>query len=100
MTRNSRPDRLRLDQLQLHQQRNAREGAGRSPIVFAAGRSEKPYRHAIRVNLCQVQKFNILCKLGYENRAKYVAHLLGSFEVGPDDSTTVEPDDEPGPSDD
>jgi DNA-binding CsgD family transcriptional regulator len=37
---------------------------------------------------------NILCKLGYENRAQYIAHLLGSFEVGADDRPEVAPDDE------
>lgn len=28
---------------------------------------------------------NILCKLGYENRAQFVAHLLGSFAVAAED---------------
>ncbi len=40
---------------------------------------------------------NILCKLGYENRAQYVAHLLGSFEVGAEDRPAVSPGEEGGP---
>jgi DNA-binding CsgD family transcriptional regulator len=39
---------------------------------------------------------NILCKLGYENRAQYIAHLLGSFEVGADDPPEATPE-EDGP---
>jgi DNA-binding CsgD family transcriptional regulator len=37
---------------------------------------------------------NILCKLGYENRAQYVAHLLGSFEVGVEEPPEIAADDE------
>ena len=40
---------------------------------------------------------NILCKLGYENRAQYIAHLLGSFEVGAEDPPAVSPGEAGGP---
>ena len=40
---------------------------------------------------------NILCKLGYENRAQYIAHLLGSFEVAAEDRPAVSPGEEGGP---
>jgi hypothetical protein len=46
------------------------------------------------VIICQIHKFNILCKLGYENRAQFVAHLLGSFAVGSHASAAEAPDDD------
>jgi hypothetical protein len=39
--------------------------------------------------ICQNHKINILCKLGYENRAQFVAHLLGSFAVGTDERAST-----------
>ncbi len=36
---------------------------------------------------------NILCKLGYENRAQYIAHLLGSFSVSKADASPSDPRD-------
>jgi hypothetical protein len=49
-------------------------------------------RLSAAVRVCHVHNINILCKWGYENRAQFVAHLLGRFAVeddAPDDDDAV-----------